>query len=151
MEVPRTVDSTTLRRAFCKLSKALHPDTTSLPQSEAANRFQQLCEAYETLSDPMLRQTYDANLALEDIHRSKEKLDSELIFKSFIQSNKTLVGVRRPLSGGELFSLLLLGIALLMSLGLGIGFAIAQGRELIVRPSWLVIFNMISKYMLQNL
>lgn len=151
MEVPRTVDSTTLRRAFCKLSKALHPDTTSLPQSEAANRFQQICEAYETLSDPILRQIYDANLASENTHSSTDKKEPELIFKSFVQSKKTLVGVRRPLSGGELFSLLLLGIALLISLLLGLGFAIAQGRELIIQPSWLVIIDMISKYMFQNL
>tara|TARA_Y100001968_G_scaffold214785_1_gene197597 strand:- start:12428 stop:12883 length:456 start_codon:yes stop_codon:yes gene_type:complete len=151
LEVPSTVDSTTLRRAFCKLSKALHPDTTSLPQSEAASRFQQLCEAYEILSDPVLRQIYDANLARVNIDRETEKIDPELIFKSFIHSNKTLVGERRPLSGGELFSLFLLGIALLMSLLLGIGFAIAHGRELIVRPSWLVVIHMISKAVLLNL
>ena len=44
---------------------------------------------------------------------------------------------RRPLSGGELFSLLLLCMALCMSLLLGIGFAVLDGKELQVSPSWL--------------
>tara|TARA_Y100001968_G_C19290020_1_gene683740 strand:+ start:534 stop:1040 length:507 start_codon:yes stop_codon:yes gene_type:complete len=145
LEVSSTVDSTTLRRAFCRLSKAFHPDTTSLPQSEAANRFQLLCAAYETLADPISRQIYDRKLARAKTHSQTEKKDPDFVVQSFIQSQKTLIGVRRPLSGGELFSLLLLGVALIISLLLGIGFAMAQGRELVVVPSWLVTSNMINQ------
>ena len=66
--MPRTVDSTTLRRAFCKLSKALHPDTTALPTEEAASKFQEVCEAYELLNDPLLRDAYDAVLGEKAIN-----------------------------------------------------------------------------------
>ena len=47
------------------------------------------------------------------------------------------IGQRRPLSGGEWFSLVLLSVALLLSLVLGLGVALAQGRDWQVSPSWL--------------
>jgi hypothetical protein len=46
------------------------------------------------------------------------------------------VSLRRALSGGEWFALLLLAIALLLSLVLGIGVAWARGAELVRWPSW---------------
>ena len=36
-----------LRKAFCKLSIELHPDTTSLDIEEAKSKFQEVLEAYE--------------------------------------------------------------------------------------------------------
>ena len=136
--VSSLADGETLRKAFCKLSKELHPDTTSLPKDEAVNRFQQVCEAYELLNDPILRAAYDRNLAEEICRRENLKVHSEFIARNYV-SKKNVVGARRPLSGGELFSLLLLLISFLISLFLGIGFAISQGRELIVRPTWLFV------------
>ena len=133
--VSRSADTATLRSAFRHLSKELHPDTTSLPHEEAAIKFQQICEAYELLNDPLAREQYDLKLYEE------EKGISESFY--FEQSGiipRKQIGERRPFSGGELFSLLLLGIALFLSLLLGIGFAILRGRELFVQPSWLV-FN----------
>jgi nitrate reductase gamma subunit len=44
--------------------------------------------------------------------------------------------VRRALSGGEWFALLLLGIAVVFSLVLGVGLAWARGTELLREPSW---------------
>ena len=44
---------------------------------------------------------------------------------------------RRALSGGELFSLLLLCLALCISLLLGVFFAALDGKELQATPSWL--------------
>jgi len=46
------------------------------------------------------------------------------------------VGVRRALSGGEWFALLLLGVALALSLVLGLGVAWARGAALVRTPSW---------------
>jgi hypothetical protein len=46
------------------------------------------------------------------------------------------VPVRRALSGGEWFALLLLAMALVLSLIMGIGVAWARGVELMHRPSW---------------
>ena len=44
--------------------------------------------------------------------------------------------VRRALSGGEWFALLLLGVAVVFSLVLGVGLAWARGTELLREPSW---------------
>lgn len=44
--------------------------------------------------------------------------------------------VRRTLSGGEWFALLLLGVALVFCLVLGVGLAWLRGTELVREPSW---------------
>jgi hypothetical protein len=44
--------------------------------------------------------------------------------------------VRRALSGGEWLALLLLGLAVLFSLVLGVGLALARGADLVTWPSW---------------
>ena len=135
--VSPSADGETIRSAFRKLSKELHPDTTSLPKDEAAHRFQQVCEAYELLADPILRKGYDVSLAEMVSLREKLKKDSDFVIRNSLQT-KNFVENRRPFSGGELFSLLLLVIAFLISVLIAIGFAVAQGRELMTRPSWLV-------------
>ena len=43
------VDAETLRQAFRRQSKALHPDTTQLPPEQASIAFQQLKESYDVL------------------------------------------------------------------------------------------------------
>ena len=42
-------DAETLRQAFRRQSKALHPDTTKLPREQASIAFQQLKESYDVL------------------------------------------------------------------------------------------------------
>ncbi len=142
--IPSSADDDALRKAFHKLSKELHPDTTLLPEREAAQRFQQVCEAYELLTDPILRKAYDINLTEKDLKAKIFQSKSDVFLRNYFHK-KNLVGDRRPLSGGELFSLLLLGLSLLVSLLLGIGFGIAQGRDLIVRPTWLTTIPFESK------
>ena len=51
-----------LRKAFCKLSIELHPDTTSLEIDEAKSKFQKVLEAYENLNNSNLRKIYDEKL-----------------------------------------------------------------------------------------
>ena len=48
-----------LRKAFCKLSIELHPDTTSLEIDVAKSKFQEVLEAYEHLNNSNLRKIYD--------------------------------------------------------------------------------------------
>jgi len=55
--VPTSANNAELRKAFRQLSKQLHPDTTSLPRDAATRQFQNVCEAYDLLSDPVLRAT----------------------------------------------------------------------------------------------
>ena len=136
--VSASADTSTIRSAYCRLSKALHPDTTSLPVDDAARRFQQVCEAYELLSDPMLRKAYDESL--EAVNSSKNvDIDDPLSLFREASNNARRMDVRRSFSGGELFALLSLGIAFLLSLLLAIGFAFTQGREWQIQPSWLVL------------
>ena len=51
-----------LRKAFCKLSIELHPDTTSLELEDAKNKFQKVLEAYENLNNSNLRKIYDESI-----------------------------------------------------------------------------------------
>jgi molecular chaperone DnaJ len=55
--VPRTAGDDEIKRAFRKLARELHPDVSSEP--DAAERFKQVAEAYEVLSDRQRRETYD--------------------------------------------------------------------------------------------
>jgi len=125
-----------LRKAFRQLSKHLHPDTTSLPRDEATRQFQNVCEAYDLLSDPVLRANYDLFIEKENNLKSQKK---EPYLKNIqpVQFSKS-IGIRRPLSGGELFSLLLLIIAIFLSLALGVFIAFLRGGNLNFTPSWLM-------------
>ncbi len=125
-----------LRQAFRQLSKRLHPDTTSLPSDEATRQFQKVCEAYDLLSDPVLRANYD--LIIEnDNNLIRQKQEPYLIDKKPVEFSKS-IGIRRPLSGGELFSLLLLITSIFISLVLGLFIAFLRGGNLDFTPSWLM-------------
>ncbi len=135
--VSASADLPSIRRAFYALSKTLHPDTTSLPTEEAAIRFQKVCEAYELLSDPVLREAYDKRV-LSYMQNNEKGFPLSLGIGTYPYSSTTKQEeVRRPFSGGELFSLLLLVSAILLSLILAIGFSLVNGRDLQVIPTWL--------------
>lgn len=55
--VPRDADQDTIRRAYRKLARKSHPDLNS--DSDAEERFKELGEAYEVLSDADKRERYD--------------------------------------------------------------------------------------------
>jgi len=55
--VPRDADQDAIRRAYRKLARKYHPDLNS--DSDAEERFKELGEAYEVLSDPDKRERYD--------------------------------------------------------------------------------------------
>ena len=93
-----------LRKAFCKLSIELHPDTTSLEIDDAKSKFQEVLEAYENLNNSNLRKIYDDKLKEKTISKNNTKVLNNLIVDS---KNQNLVGNRRPFSNGELFSLFL--------------------------------------------
>ena len=134
--VSSSANNAELRKAFRELSKRLHPDTTSLPSDEATRLFQNVCEAYDLLSDPVLRANYDLHIEREKNLISQKK---ESYFKNTkpVEFSKS-IGVRRPLSGGELFALLLLITSILLSLALGVFIAFLRDGNLNFTPSWLM-------------
>ena len=134
--VSTSANNAELRKAFRQLSKQLHPDTTSLPSEEATRQFQNVCEAYDLLSDPVLRANYDLLLKKEN-NLISQKNEPYLENLQPVQFSKS-IGVRRPLSGGELFSLLLLIASISLSLALGVFIAFLRGGNLNFIPSWLM-------------
>ncbi len=56
--VERTADDAAIKKAFRRLARQLHPDVNKDDPS-AADRFREVAEAYEVLSDPQRRATYD--------------------------------------------------------------------------------------------
>ena len=126
-----------LRKAFCKLSIELHPDTTSLELEDAKNKFQKVLEAYENLNNSNLRKIYDEKLQVNSKKPIKTNLNvlNPLVMDA---NNQQLVGNRRPFSNGEMFSLFLLIIIILMSLFLAILIASFAGKEIQSIPTWLL-------------
>jgi len=55
--VPRTATEAEIKSAFRTLARELHPDVSTEP--DAGARFRDVAEAYEVLSDPERRATYD--------------------------------------------------------------------------------------------
>ena len=126
-----------LRKAFCKLSIELHPDTTSLELEDAKNKFQKVLEAYENLNNSNLRKIYDEKLQVNSKKPNKTNLNvlNPLVMDA---NNQQLVGNRRPFSNGEMFSLFLLMIIIVLSLSLAIVIASFTGKELGSIPTWLL-------------
>ena len=124
-----------LRKAFCKLSIELHPDTTSLEIDVAKSKFQEVLEAYENLNNSNLRKIYDDKLKKKSKIENNNNGLNNLIIDS---NNQNLVGNRRPFSNGELFSLFLLFIIISISLICSIFIASFTGKELDTIPIWLV-------------
>ena len=125
-----------LRKAFCKLSLELHPDTTSLEVEDAKNKFQEVLEAYENLNNSNFRKLYDEKLRVNSKKTNKTNLNA--LNTLVMDNNKQIVGNRRPFSNGEMFSLFLLIIIIVMSLSLSILIASFTGKELGSIPTWLL-------------
>jgi molecular chaperone DnaJ len=55
--VSRDASDAEIKKSFRRLARELHPDVNDAPDAE--QRFRHVAEAYEVLSDPVRRQTYD--------------------------------------------------------------------------------------------
>jgi len=123
-----------IRRAYRDLSKLYHPDTTQLPKDEAVENFRQINEAYATLSNAERRSAYDRRIQFSRFQYAT--FDNGV--KSQNQTPKNLqtadddgLPSERPLSGGELFSLLLIGATLVACLVLVVLVALLRGDRLL--------------------
>jgi len=119
-----------IRRAYRELSKYYHPDTTELPQDVAKAKFQALNEAYATLSNPQRRALYDhqigysrLNVIQPPLHfQAREKSPRQVMNSAYLDSSD------RPLSSGEIFVLLILGVTFLACILLVIVIGLTRGE-----------------------
>ena len=86
--VPRDADQDAIRRAYRKLARQYHPDLNS--DSDAEDRFKEIGEAYEVLSDPEKRERYDR---LGARWREQERETPQADFEEFF--------TRQGFSGGD--------------------------------------------------
>lgn len=132
LDLAPTASSDEIRDAYRKKSKIYHPDTTTLPKEVAIEKFRLLNDAYGTLSSPDLRRTYDYQLGISSVqhfsHQRTQDLDTPLA-SSLIEIQE------RPLSSGELFALLILGITFLGCLVLALILGFARGEMMLRETS----------------
>jgi preprotein translocase subunit Sec63 len=114
--LPTTASAADIRQAYRTLSRQYHPDTTLLPGPAATLKFQQLNEAYATLSNPDRRAAYDQ--PMPNTPSIKPRTEVVLPFDA----------ADRPLSAGELFALMILGLTFVACLILALTLGWAQGQ-----------------------
>ena len=119
-----------IRKAYRDLSKLYHPDTTTLPEDVATAKFQALNEAYAVLSNPDQRSQYDLKhgysrfSVVQPTRNLNQPVQSSSKVPGWsdtsrIRSNSAYLDPNdRPLSSGELFAVVLLGITFIGCLGL---------------------------------
>ena len=77
--VGRTVDAETLKAVYKSLAREHHPDRhQGTSREEAERKFQEISEAYQTLSDPVKRAMYD-----EEIDRATTAAEAAKAAKRF--------------------------------------------------------------------
>ncbi len=114
-----------IRRAYRRLSKTYHPDTTTLPIVAAQVEFRELNQAYATLTNPTRRLLYDQEIGYSRVR----VMHAPVAHDSPYQSNSAYLDpIDRPLSAGEIFVLLLLSGTFLICIGLVLLVAISRGE-----------------------
>lgn len=117
-----------VRRAYRDLSKQLHPDTTTLPPAIATAKFQQLNEAYATISNPERRANYDRKIGYSRLHVMQAPADLNRPASSRRYSSSAYLDpTDRPLSPGEIFALFILGVTFVACLVLAIAIGFTRG------------------------
>ncbi|MEA5468596.1 J domain-containing protein [Spirulina sp. 06S082] len=131
-----------IRRSYWRLSKRYHPDTTTLPPEIATVKFQKLNEAYAILSDREGRLLYDSQIGYSRFYvvqpRShfswQEEEEEEYSNTAYLDPSD------RPLSGGELFALFILGVTFLSCILLAIAVGLTRGETALQIPVALLSF-----------
>ncbi len=121
-----------IRRAYRELSKRYHPDTTELPTETATAKFQQLNEAYATLSNPERRAVYDQKIGYSRLNviQPPPNLNTPVSQPRRVYSSSAYLDpTDRPLSAGEIFALFILGLTFVACLLLAIAIGLTRGES----------------------
>ncbi|MBE8999894.1 J domain-containing protein [Nostoc sp. LEGE 12447] len=118
-----------IRRAYRELSKRYHPDTTDLPTAIATPKFQQINEAYATLSHPERRLSYDLKIGYSRFGVIQPPPDSNHpVSRSHDWSKSAYLDASdRPLSSGEIFALFMLVLTFVGCLLLAVAIGLTRG------------------------
>ncbi len=120
-----------IRRAYRDLSKQYHPDTTTLPSSEAIAKFQRLNEAYATLANPEQRMLYDLKIGYSRWYVIQAP-PADVSADDHKWSNSAYLDpTDRPLSPGEISALLILGLTLVGCFALVMAIALWRGDPIV--------------------
>ena len=119
-----------IRRAYRELSKRYHPDTTDLPATVATAKFQQLNEAYATLSNPERRLNYDLKIGYSRFGVIQAPADlNHPVTNTYDWSKSAYLDASdRPLSSGEIFALFILVLTFVGCLLLAIAIGLTRGE-----------------------
>jgi curved DNA-binding protein CbpA len=120
-----------IRRSYRELSKLYHPDTTDLPPSVATAKFQQINNAYATLSNPERRLAYDLKIGYSRLNviQSPPGFNTPVSGSGKKTSNSAYLDpTDRPLSPGEMFALFIMGASLIGCLVLAIAIGLIRGN-----------------------
>ncbi|WP_247218467.1 J domain-containing protein [Synechococcus sp. C9] len=118
--VSRFASGETIRRAYRELSKRYHPDTTTLPIAVAQEKFHQINTAYTVLISPQQRADYDQQLWQSTLPPAPTLQQIQQMYSAYLDPTE------RPLSPGELFALLLLGLTFVGCLLLVVALGLAR-------------------------
>jgi curved DNA-binding protein CbpA len=118
-----------IRRAYRELSKLYHPDTTELSAAIATAKFQELNEAYATLSSPDRRMTYDLKIGYSRFSVIQPRSDLNQPSNGYQPWRSAYLDpTDRPLSAGELFALFILAITFVGCLFLAFAVGLTRGE-----------------------
>lgn len=114
-----------IRRSYRELSKLYHPDTTNLPLDEAKQKFQKLNEAYGILANPQKRSLYDLQIGYSrwNVIQTSYNFSPSSPEEEETMTSPYVDPTQRPLSSGELFALLLMGVTIVSCVLLAITLA----------------------------
>lgn len=118
-----------IRRAYRQLSKLYHPDTTDLPAAVAIAKFQQLNEAYATLSHPERRLSYDLKIGYSrfGVIQPPSDLNHPVSPSYDFSKSAYLDASDRPLSSGEIFALFMLVLTFVGCVLLAVTIGLTRG------------------------
>lgn len=118
-----------IRQAYRELSKLYHPDITQLPAAIATQKFQQLNEAYATLSNVDRKTAYDLKIGYSRVTVMQTLPSLNRPQPKYSNSSAYIDATDRPLSPGEMFALFILGLTFLGCLLLAITIGFTRGES----------------------